>query len=96
MPKDYQNTPQPSRDRKEAPMGLLAHQSVVKTPRGADSQSAAPRLVSASGRTSTLSMLHRRVRAPQGVFKGVPPRSFGPQFPHASLRSRLGLLFFEK
>ena len=50
----------------------LAHQSVMKTPRGADSQSAAPRLVSASGRTSTrLSMLRARVRAPRGVFNGA-------------------------
>jgi hypothetical protein len=41
-------------------MGLLAPPKVMKTPRGADSQSAAPRLVSASGRTS-----------PGGVFNGV-------------------------
>jgi hypothetical protein len=30
-------------------MGPAAHQKLMKTPRGADSQSAAPRLVSASG-----------------------------------------------
>ena len=72
-------------------MDLLAHQSVMKTPRGADSQSAAPRLVSASGRTSTrVSMLHRRVRAPQDVFNDALPRTLSPDKSYAPLRSRLG------
>jgi hypothetical protein len=35
-------------------MGLLGPPKVMKTPRDADSQSGAPRLVSASGRTSDM------------------------------------------
>jgi hypothetical protein len=42
-------------------MGQLAPPKVMKTPRGADSQSAAPRLVSASGRLQRCRFLTRTV-----------------------------------
>ena len=48
-----------------AGMGLLGPRKVIKTPRGTDSPSAAPRLVSASGRTSP-----RRVFNGAGAYNG--------------------------
>jgi hypothetical protein len=74
-------------------MDLLAHQSVMKTPRGADSKSAALRLVSASGRTSTrVSMLHRRVRAPQDVFNEALPRTLSPDKSYAPLKTHVQII----
>ena len=48
----------PNRDREGVDIGLLTHRKVMKTPRGAHSQSAAPRLVSAG-------------TSPRGVFNAV-------------------------